>query len=411
MARGSPKAKKRSIPRRSVLGNDPFERGAAPRAPAPSAPRPSAPARARGDTDRRAASPDAVAPPPASVAPDVAVAAPPPASPARPRSRPAVHVPAPAPAAVERATREARIAEERLAGVVRGKGQAAYIEEVRELAVRLVPALRDRLRPLASLARIVATPASLDAHGMDARVAEVLAPFLEFLYESWWRVEVRAPHLVPPGPAVVVANHGGVAPWDALMLRAAVARKPLERDLRPLLDPATLAAPVTGLVAARLGGVPAGAEAALALLGAGTLVGVFPEGAPSSPRPWNERYRLRRFGRGGFARVAALAGVPIVPCAIVGSEESVAPFDRPGWLADAVGLPLLAAAPTLPLATLLRWIPLPTRWSIRFGTPVEPPPRDRADDPEVLAQAAEGLRATLQSLVDEDVAARRSIFL
>jgi 1-acyl-sn-glycerol-3-phosphate acyltransferase len=195
------------------------------------------------------------------------------------------------------------------------------------------------------------------------------------------------------------------------MLRFAAARKPLQRELRPLLDAATLAAPVTGLVAARLGGVPAGPDAALALLGEGALVGVFPEGAPSAPRPWNERYRLRRFGRGGFARLAALGGVPIVPCAIVGSEEAVAPFDRPGWLADAVGLPLLAAAPTLPLAALLRWIPLPTRWSIRFGPPVEPPPRDRADDPEVLAQAAEGLRATLQGLVDEDVAARRSVFL
>jgi 1-acyl-sn-glycerol-3-phosphate acyltransferase len=246
---------------------------------------------------------------------------------------------------------------------------------------------------------------------MDERVGDGLRPLLEFLYESWWRVELRAPNLVPAGPAVVVANHGGAAPWDALMLRTAAGRPPLERDLRPLLDAATLAAPVTGTLAARLGAVPSTPENALGLLAAGSLVAVFPEGVPPGPRPWNERYRLRRFGRGGFARVAALAGVPIVPCAIVGSEEATAPFDRPGWLADAVGLPLLSSAPTLPLAALLRWIPLPTRWSLRFGVPVDPPPREQADDPDRLAQAAESLRGTLQSLVDEDLATRRSVFL
>ena len=102
-------------------------------------------------------------------------------------------------------------------------------------------------------------------------------------------------------------------------------------------------------MAARLGCVPSGPDAALALLGEGALVGVFPEGAPSAPRPWNERYRLRRFGRGGFARLAALAGVPIVPCAIVGSGS-----ERFTWRGDgASGLANVAAT----CLTLLGHVP------------------------------------------------------
>ena len=366
--------------RRPVLGNDPFERGAA---------------------ERLASAP----PPPEATAPEPAAPAP---------------AAAPRPAAARVAARldelESRIdrgmdsAEARLAELARRTGPATYAEELRELLVRLLPALRDRLRPLASLAKVFAAPRGLDRYGMDVRLVDGARPLLDFLLESWWRVDLRGRDLLPDGPGVVVANHGGALPWDALVLRASAQRPPIGRDLRPLLDASALSLPVVGTLAARLGAVTSSPANAHALLSAGALVGVFPEGGAGGAKPWGDRYRLQRFGRGGFARVAARAGVPIVPCAIVGSEEASAPFDRPGWLAEALGLPLLAMTPALPFPPLA-WLPLPSRWSIRFGRPVPPPPRGSADDPEAAAAVADQVRHALQRMLDEDVAARRSVFL
>src|SRR5512137_562169 len=289
--RGASASRERA--KRPALGNDPFERGAAPRAPAPQR---SAKARSDGvPPDRH---------------PDGAEAA------------------ADAPAGG---------GEARLDEVLRRSGSASYVNEIRELVVRLLPALVEQLRPLASLAKLLARPGSLDAHGMDPRLAETAKPFLDFLYERWWRVAVRAVDRIPAGGAVVVANHGGALPWDALVLRLALGRAVPPRDLRPLLDEAALSAPFLGPAARRLGAVPATPDNALALLGAGTLVGVFPEGSRGGEKPWGERYRVQRFGRGGFARIALLAGAPLVPCAIVGGEEATAPVSRAGWLGEFLG--------------------------------------------------------------------------
>jgi 1-acyl-sn-glycerol-3-phosphate acyltransferase len=298
-------------------------------------------------------------------------------------------------------------AEARLAQLAGRTGAATYAEELRELLVRLLPALKDKLKPLATLATMLASPSRLDRYGRDARLEEGAQPFLDFLFETWWRVDVRGARHVPAGAAMIVANHGGALPWDALVLRLAARRPPIGRDLRPLLDGAALGPTLAGTVATRLGALPASAANAIWLLEEGSLAGVFPEGSRAGDKPWGERYRLQRLGRGGFARVAARAGVPIVPCAIVGSEEASAPFGRQGWMAEALGLPLLgmAAAPFAPL----RWVPLPSRWSVRFGEPVPAP--DRADDDAAVGATAEAVGAAIQRMLDEDVAARRSVFL
>lgn len=352
--------------RRPVLGNDPFERGAAPRSPAP----------------------------------ESAQAAPPPAPPDPP-------APAP-PAAVEPPPGDG---EARLAEVARRTGPAVYTEELRELLVRLLPALRDTLAPLASLATVVASPARLDEHGMDPDLLVRARAALEFLLGTWWRVDVRGADLLPDQPFVLVANHGGTAPWDAAVLRAVAARLATPRELRPLLDPRALTGALVGPLLVRMGAAPLRADVALSLLDRGSSVCLFPEGPRESPRPWADRYRLTRFGRGGFARIAALARAPIVPCAIIGSEEAAAPFDRRGWLADVLHLPLLSMAPPVPLSGLLSWIPLPSRWSIRFGDPIAPPPPERAEDAVAVAAAGERVRAELQRMLDADLGARRSVFL
>jgi len=303
-------------------------------------------------------------------------------------------------------------AERRLEQVLGRGGAGRYAAELREALVRLWPALRERLRPLASLAGALASPGPLDPWGMDPRLADRAAPVLDFLYQSWWRVEARGLERLPPGAAVVVANRGGALPWDALVLRLAFQRAGAGRDLRPLLDDAGLALPLFGAAAQRLGAVRATPEAASRLLGAGTLLGVFPEGTRGAQKPWSERYRLQRFGRGGFAKVAIRAGAPIVPCAMVGGEEATPPAARAGWLGEFLGLPFLSMAPGLPLGPL-ELVPLPSRWSVRCGEPVETRTlgAGKADDPAAVGALAESVRASLQRLLDEEVAGRKSVFL
>jgi len=351
MATRKRKPARKAPPRRSVLGNDPFQRGAAVRP---------------------------VAPPPAGAAPVRPTAAGEGAeSPAFPAPPLEARPPEPAPSPPGEG--EARLAE-----AVRRTGPAAYTDELRELLVRLLPALRDSLAPVASLATLVAAPARVDEHGMDPDILARARAVLDFFLDTWWRVDVRGASLLPDGPVVLVANHGGTGPWDAAVLRALLARPPASRELRPLLDPRALTVPVLGALLTRLGAAPLRPEVALSLLARGASIALFPEGPREEPRPWSDRYRLTRFGRGGFARIAALARVPIVPCAIVGSEEAAAPFDRRGWLAESLHLPLLALAP---------------------------PPEDRADDAAAIATAGERVRAELQRMLDADLAARRSVFL
>jgi 1-acyl-sn-glycerol-3-phosphate acyltransferase len=249
---------------------------------------------------------------------------------------------------------------------------------------------------------------------MDPAFAERLATVVDALYTTWWRARVRGIDAVPSrGPAVVVANHAGVVPWDAFVLRHALRRDhPAHRDLRPLLDDREADLPVVGSTAIRAGAVRASAEAAERLLRAGSVVGVFPEGSAGARKPWRDRYTLLRFGRGGFVKVALRARAPIVPCAIVGSEEASPAVSRAGWLAERLGIPSLLDHPALRLAPAA-FLPLPSRWSLRFGDPVrvDDHPPEAAEDPAVVNALTERVRSTLQSMLDEDVATRTSVYL
>jgi 1-acyl-sn-glycerol-3-phosphate acyltransferase len=286
--------------------------------------------------------------------------------------------------------------------------------ELRDALARILPAVRGRLAAVVDVVRLLEPPQRLDRFGMDPRFAERLEPLVELLYSAWWRVDVRDVERVPAeGSAVVVANHGGAVPWDAFVLRHALrSAHPARRDLRPLLDDRECALPVVGAAAIRYGAVRASAQAAEAILAAGGVVGVFPEGGAAAQRAWRERYRIHRFGRGGFVKVALRTGAPIVPCAILGSEEASPGIARTGWLADRLGIPFLSANPSLRIASAAL-LPLPSRWTIRFAEPIEVRDLGRAaaEDAAAVNALAERVRASVQALLDEGVAARSSVFL
>ncbi len=389
---GKRKGKKpAAAPLRPALGNDPFARGAAPRTPAPRA-----------------------EPAPQPAPPDPAQ----PGAPAEPRPRAATAAQAARTLDALEARLDAAIADaEARLGAAAGEGDQAVAkarEDLRAVLATLWPGLRQRLASVGDLVKLLEPPERLERFGMDPRLVERASPVIETLYASWWRVEARGLEAVPDtGPAVVVANHAGLLPWDALVLRHALRRDhPAHRELRPLLDDAACDRPISGAAAIRLGAVRASPDAAHRLLAGGDLVGVFPEGSLAEARPWRERYRVGHFGRGGFVKVALRAGAPIIPCAIVGSEEAAPAIARTGWLADLLRLPLLASAPAfrLPAAGLL---PLPSRWSLRFGPPIEVGGAgpEAAEDAALVAGAVARARAAVQAMLDEDVAARRSIFL
>ncbi|HYD39193.1 MAG TPA: lysophospholipid acyltransferase family protein [Anaeromyxobacter sp.] len=385
---------KQSRPARAVLGNDPFARGAAPRAPAAQASAPTPP-------------------PPKPVVPPTPQARPPAAAPSA--AAPAREEPAPRLASVERRVEaaieqaEARLVE--LAGRARLRDAP---EELWSALAGVVPKLQAGIAAALDLVRLLEPPERLDKYGMDARFDERFAPVAELLYSTWWRTVVReAGHVPARGPAVVVANHAGVVPWDALVLREALRRDhPAHRPLRPLLDDRECDLPLLGPMFVRLGAVRASPQAAEALLSEGQLVGVFPEGSAGARKPWRERYRLQRFGRGGFVKLALRMRAPIVPCAIVGSEEASSGISRAGWLAERLGVPLIGKGAALrfgPAAAL----PLPSRWSLRFGPPVPLDGRGPADaqDPAIVNVLTERVRATLQAMLEEDLGARGSVFL
>jgi 1-acyl-sn-glycerol-3-phosphate acyltransferase len=393
---GRAKPRRAAPPRRPVLGNDPFERGAAAREPIRATPTPP-------PTPTPAATPTPL--------------------PAEPRTRPPLPTAAAATAAA--ATTRIHDVERRLDAALAGvegrlqdlatrAGLAGAPGELREALRRLLPAVKERLAGAVDLLRLLEPADRLDVFGMDARFAARVEPIIELLYSSWWRVEVRGvAHVPAKGPAIVVANHAGAVPWDAVVLRHALRReRPGRQDLRPLLDDPECALPFFGPSAVRYGAVRASAESAERLLGDGQAIAVFPEGSAVARKPWRERYRIHRFGRGGFARIALRTGAPIVPCAIVGSEEASPGIARTGWLADRLGVPLLSANPSLrlPSAALL---PLPSRWTVRFAAPLSAAGPDPAagEDPVAVNALAERVRLAVQSMLDEGVAARSSVFL
>jgi 1-acyl-sn-glycerol-3-phosphate acyltransferase len=213
--------------------------------------------------------------------------------------------------------------------------------------------------------------------------------------------------------ALVVANHSGTLPVDALMLQVALHDEhPAHRPLRLLGAHLVYQLPVLGHLSRKSGHTLACPEDADRLLRKGELVGVFPEGFKGVGKPFSERYRLQRFGRGGFVASAIRAGVPIIPCAIVGAEEIYPKIGDLRLLARLLGLPYLPITPFFPWLGPLGLIPLPSKWLIAFGEPIETASYGpaAAEDPMLVFNLTDQVRETIQHSLYQLLLQRKSVF-
>jgi len=255
-----------------------------------------------------------------------------------------------------------------------------------------------------------------DPYGMDRELIEIVRPFLRFMYSTWWRVKAEGLEHVPAdGRALLVANHSGVLPWDGAMIAMAVGDEhPVRPDrvVRSLHLHWFSTIPFVAPALAAMGQVPGLPENAVRLLENDELVCVFPEGLKGVGKLYKDRYKLARFGRGGFVQAALRARAPIVPVAVVGAEEIYPMLANAAPLARLIGFPYFPITPFFPWLGPLGVIPLPTRWSITFGEPIstEMYGPEAADDPLTVLGLAEMVRERIQTTIDAKLAERSSLF-
>jgi 1-acyl-sn-glycerol-3-phosphate acyltransferase len=257
---------------------------------------------------------------------------------------------------------------------------------------------------------------TVDEFGFDPHLNNaIFLPLLRVFFKSWFRVDVSGIENLPEsGAALIVANHAGVLPFDGLMASVAVHdHHPSHRDLRLLAADMVFDMPMIGQAARKAGHTMACTADAHRLLAAGELTAVFPEGYKGLGKHFKDRYKLQRFGRGGFVSAALRTKAPIVPCSIVGSEEIYPMIADVKLLARLLGTPYFPITPLFPLAGPVGMVPLPSKWHIQFGEPISTQEYDEsaADDPMVTFELTDQVRETIQQTLYQLLARRRNTFL
>lgn len=298
-----------------------------------------------------------------------------------------------------------------------------FVKEVREVLEQsgYLPKLEEAMKtPLSTTLRMIKKVRRLmqsdevDEYGCDRAFEMAIKPFFDFLYYKYFRITVRGIENVPnQGRALLVANHSGVVPYDAAMIKIAIYNEhPAQRELRFLVDDFVFHFPFLGIFMNRIGGVRACPENAERLLTHEELVSVFPEGIKGISKPFTERYHLQRFGRGGAIKLALKTKSPIVPVAVIGAEEIHPLIYKSSVLARPLGLPFIPFTPTFPLLGPLGALPLPSKWTIVFGKPV---PFDHYNVKDVhngiiINRENERLREVIQEMVFDVLKERKSVF-
>jgi 1-acyl-sn-glycerol-3-phosphate acyltransferase len=305
-------------------------------------------------------------------------------------------------------------------------GALAFMRRLREgldsgldlpeaLARGAVALPRDARDTLEHVLRRLEGDAEDDEWGFDEDFADLVEPFFAFLYDRWWRVKVEGAHRVPGhGRALLASNHAGILPWDATMISVALLREhPLPRHPRFLVLNWAFDLPWISAFIRKVGGVVASPYNALRLLEQDQLVAVFPEGVKGTGKPFAERYRLQRFGRGGFVEIALRAGAPIVPVAVVGSEEIYPKLADVPALARAIGAPFFPVTPTFPWLGPLGAVPLPSKWRIEFCEPIATAHygADAANDRGLVLELTDQVRETVQQALYANLVRRGPAFV
>ncbi|MCZ6464670.1 MAG: 1-acyl-sn-glycerol-3-phosphate acyltransferase [Proteobacteria bacterium] len=305
---------------------------------------------------------------------------------------------------------ELRAALEGLRREIRARFQPAAVERGEIDWMELFEELRRRVSTLGMVER----SGVVDEFGMDEVVMRRGQRLLDFLFDTYWRVDCHGlDRLEGSGPRLLVANRSGVLPYDGLMVAHAIERHHAS-GARPrfLVADWLITLPFVQPYLARLGGVRACRENADRLLQSGHWVLAFPEGEKGAAKVFRERYRVKRLGRGGVVRTALENRVPLVPVGVVGPEEAHPILFKWTTPARMVGLPFLPVTPTFPWLGPLGLLPLPTKWWICFGDPI---PTDElgpeaAEDELLVSRLTEELRGRIESLLHTGLDLRPSVW-
>jgi 1-acyl-sn-glycerol-3-phosphate acyltransferase len=256
---------------------------------------------------------------------------------------------------------------------------------------------------------------SVDEFGFDPEWTESLLPLFGVLYRDYWRIETTGIENVPAtGRAMLVANHAGVLPWDGTMIKTAVfLSHPQPRHVRALVASLFMGMPVLSWFLRRTGQTVGHPDDTRRLLERDQLVLVFPEGVRGTGKHYEDRYKLRRFGRGGFVSTAIRASAPIIPVSVVGAEEIYPMIGDLGGVAKLFGLPYFPVTPFWPWLGPLGLVPLPSKWRIQFhpAIHVEENPPDSADDQNLVMALSDQVRDTIQQGVYDNLKLRRGVFV
>jgi 1-acyl-sn-glycerol-3-phosphate acyltransferase len=254
---------------------------------------------------------------------------------------------------------------------------------------------------------------AVDDFGFDPEFTDnVLMELVRPLYRRWFRVQTSGLENIPAdGAALIVANHSGTIAMDAVMTQVAVLDEG-GRNLRMLGANLVFATPFIGDLARKAGHTLACHPDAERLLTNGEVVGVWPEGFKGVGKLFSERYKLQRFGRGGFVAAAVRTGAPIIPTAIIGAEETYPMIANAAPIARLLGLPYFPITPTFPFLGPLGLVPLPSKWHIHFGAPIPTDHLDpsSADDPMLVFNMTDRIREQIQQDLYRLLAQRESVF-
>lgn len=256
---------------------------------------------------------------------------------------------------------------------------------------------------------------SVDEFGFDPEWTESLLPLFGVLYRDYWRIETMGIENVPAtGRAMLVANHAGVLPWDGTMIKTAVfLSHPQPRHVRALVASLFMGMPVLSWFLRRTGQTVGHPDDTRRLLERDQLVLVFPEGVRGTGKYYEDRYKLRRFGRGGFVSTAIRASAPIIPVSVVGSEEIYPMIGDLRGVAKLFGLPYFPVTPFWPWLGPLGLVPLPSKWRIQFhpAIHVEENLPDSADDQNLVMALSDQVRDTIQQGLYDNLKLRRGVFV